>query len=83
MLCWQGPDRRYIPLAATLTNDEINEGSSAPSPSSATFFHGHTTRATRWPAPPRWGHADVFAEEGTLEALKPKIALTRDSSTSM
>ena len=40
----------YLPLAATLTTERVYEGFLGAHEDSRTFFHGHTTRATRSPA---------------------------------
>jgi len=44
----------YLPLAATLTTEAIYDGFLGAFAELRTFFHATPTRATPWPAPPRW-----------------------------
>ena len=41
----------YLPLAATLTTEQVYEGFLGAPEDARTFFHGHTTRVIRLPVP--------------------------------
>ena len=64
----------YLPLAATLTTDEVWKAFLGPYASSKTFFHGHTYGGNPLGAAVALATLDVFDEERTLEHLQPKIA---------
>jgi adenosylmethionine-8-amino-7-oxononanoate aminotransferase len=65
----------YLPLAATLTSERIYEGFLGRHDEYRTFFHGHTYTGNPLACAAAIATLDVFEEERTLEALKPKIAL--------
>jgi adenosylmethionine-8-amino-7-oxononanoate aminotransferase len=65
----------YLPLAATLTTDAIYDGFLGAFSEFRTFFHGHTYTGNPLACAAALATLDVFAEERTLEALQPKIAL--------
>ncbi len=64
----------YLPLAATLTTDEIWQAFLGEYAESKTFFHGHTYGGNPLGAAVAMATLDVFEEEGTLELVRPKIA---------
>jgi adenosylmethionine-8-amino-7-oxononanoate aminotransferase len=63
----------YLPLAATLTTDEVFQAFLGEYAESKTFFHGHTYGGNPLGAAVALASLDVFAEERTLEQLPPKI----------
>jgi adenosylmethionine-8-amino-7-oxononanoate aminotransferase len=63
----------YLPMAATLTTDEIYGAFLGTQAESRTFSHGHTYCGNPLAAAVALASLDVFAEEGTLERLPPKI----------
>lgn len=63
----------YLPLAATLATDEIWRAFLGTYAESRTFFHGHTYSGNPLGAAVALASLDVFAEEQTLERLRPKI----------
>jgi adenosylmethionine-8-amino-7-oxononanoate aminotransferase len=64
----------YLPLAATLTSDEIYRAFLGRYEESKTFFHGHTYGGNPLGAAVALASLDVFEEERTLENMQPKIA---------
>jgi adenosylmethionine-8-amino-7-oxononanoate aminotransferase len=64
----------YLPLAATLTTDEVFSAFLGRYDESKSFFHGHTYGGNPLGAAAALATLDVFAEEQTLENLQPKIA---------
>jgi adenosylmethionine-8-amino-7-oxononanoate aminotransferase len=65
----------YLPLAATLTTEEIYESFLGEHAELKTFFHGHTYTGNPLACAAALATLDVFEEERTLERLQPKIAL--------
>ena len=65
----------YLPLAATLTTEEIYEAFLGEHAELKTFFHGHTYTGNPLACAAALATLDVFEEERTLERLQPKIAL--------
>ncbi len=68
----------YLPLAATLTTDEIWQAFLGTYDQSRTFFHGHTYGGNPLGAAVALATLDVFDEEQTLVAIRPKIARLRE-----
>lgn len=64
----------YMPLAATLTTDEIWNAFLGTYAEGKTFFHGHTYGGNPLGAAAALASLDVFVEEKTLEELPPKIS---------
>ncbi len=64
----------YMPLAATLTTEEVYSAFHATAAEGKTFFHGHTYAGNPLGAAVALASLRVFDEEETLEGLKPKIA---------
>ena len=63
----------YLPLAATLTTDEIWQAFLGSYAESKTFFHGHTYGGNPLGAAVALASLDVFVEEQTLARLPEKI----------
>jgi adenosylmethionine-8-amino-7-oxononanoate aminotransferase len=63
----------YLPLAATLTTDEIWDAFLGDYADSKTFFHGHTYGGNPLGAAVALASLDVFEEERTLERLPAKV----------
>jgi len=64
----------YVPLAATLTTDEVYGAFLGPYEASKTFFHGHTYGGNPLGAAAALATLEIFAEERTLNGVKPKMA---------
>lgn len=64
----------YLPLAATLTTDEVYRAFLGRYDEAKTFFHGHTYGGNPLGAAAALATLEVFEEERTLENLQPKIA---------
>jgi adenosylmethionine---8-amino-7-oxononanoate aminotransferase len=65
----------YLPLAATLTTEEVYDGFLGEFQQFRTFFHGHTYTGNPLACAAALASLDVFEEERTLERLQPKIEL--------
>ena len=65
----------YLPLAATLTTEEIFSAFLAPYQEFKTFFHGHTYTGNPLACAAALASLDVFEQEQVLTKLAPKIAL--------
>jgi adenosylmethionine-8-amino-7-oxononanoate aminotransferase len=63
----------YLPLAATLTTDEIFSAFLGRYEDSKSFFHGHTYSGNPLGAAAALATLDVFEAERTLQNLQPKI----------
>jgi adenosylmethionine-8-amino-7-oxononanoate aminotransferase len=63
----------YLPLAATLTTDEIWQAFLGSYAESRTFFHGHTYSGNPLGAAVALASLEVFETEHVLEKLPPKI----------
>jgi adenosylmethionine-8-amino-7-oxononanoate aminotransferase len=64
----------YLPVAVTLASDEIYGAFLGDFTESKTFFHGHTYGGNPLGAAVAMATLDVFEEEDTLAAMRPKIA---------
>lgn len=68
----------YLPLAATLTTEEIYRGFLGTYEEFKTFFHGHSFTGNPLGCALALANLDVFRREKTLQKLSPKItALTQ------
>jgi adenosylmethionine-8-amino-7-oxononanoate aminotransferase len=65
----------YLPLAATLTSEEVYDSFLGEHGEFKTFFHGHTYTGNPLACAAALATLDVFESERTLERLQPKIAL--------
>ena len=63
----------YMPLAATLTTDEVFSAFLGDYAEGKTFFHGHTYGGNPLGAAAALATLDIFDEEQTLAAIEPKI----------
>ncbi len=64
----------YMPLAATLTTEEVYSAFHGTAAEGKTFFHGHTYAGNPLGSAVALASLRVFDEERTLERLGPKIA---------
>ncbi len=64
----------YLPLAATLTSEEIYEGFLAGYDEFKAFFHGHTYTGNPLACAAAIANLEIFEEEKLLEKLQAKIA---------
>ncbi len=65
----------YLPLAATLTTEQMYEGFLGRPEDSRTFFHGHTYTGNPLACAAGIATLETFARERTLDLLQPKIEL--------
>jgi adenosylmethionine-8-amino-7-oxononanoate aminotransferase len=65
----------YLPLAATLTSEEVFLAFLGDYAECKTFFHGHTYTGNPLACAAAIANLRIFAEEKTLEQLPPKIDL--------
>ena len=65
----------YLPLAATLTTEEIYDAFLGRYEEFKTFFHGHTYTANPLACAAAIANLKIFEEQKTLEKLQPKIRL--------
>lgn len=63
----------YLPLAATLTTDEVFNGFLGEFGELKHFYHGHTYTGNNLACAVALANLEVFEEERTLERLRPKI----------
>jgi adenosylmethionine-8-amino-7-oxononanoate aminotransferase len=76
LLCLaKGISGGYLPLAATLTTEEIYAGFLGAPAEQRTFFHGHTYTGNPLACAAALASLDVFESEGTIAAMQPKIRL--------
>ncbi len=68
----------YLPLAATLTTDEIFSEFLGEFGEAKHFYHGHTYTGNPLASAVALANLEIFEEEKTLEALKPKIELLEE-----
>jgi adenosylmethionine-8-amino-7-oxononanoate aminotransferase len=64
----------YLPLAVTLTTEEIYRGFLGAHQDFRTFFHGHTYTGNPLACAASLASIDLFKKERTLARLQPKIA---------
>jgi adenosylmethionine---8-amino-7-oxononanoate aminotransferase len=65
----------YLPLAATLTTEEVYSAFFATAAEGKTFYHGHTYGGNPLGAAVALASLQVFQDEGTLAGLIPKMEL--------
>jgi adenosylmethionine-8-amino-7-oxononanoate aminotransferase len=73
----------YLPLAATLTNDEIYDAFLGEYHEFKTFFHGHTYTGNPLAAACALASLEVFEKDAVIDNLQPKIALLHERLTEM
>jgi adenosylmethionine-8-amino-7-oxononanoate aminotransferase len=64
----------YLPMAATLTTEEIHAAFNATAAEGKTFYHGHTYGGNPLGAAVALANLRVFDDEATLDRLGPTIA---------
>jgi adenosylmethionine-8-amino-7-oxononanoate aminotransferase len=69
----------YLPLAATLTTEAVYDAFLGDYSEFKTFFHGHSYTANPLACAAAIANLEIFEKEKTLERLKDKIALLRES----
>ena len=67
----------YLPLAATLTTDEVFSGFLGPFEAFKTFFHGHTYTGNPLACSVAIENINLFKKEKTLKKMQGKIALLK------
>ena len=67
----------YLPLAATLTTEEVFSGFLGSFEDSRTFFHGHTYTGNPLACGVAVENINLFKQEKTLKKMQGKIALLR------
>lgn len=67
----------YLPLAATLTTEEIFSAFLGPFDTFKTFFHGHTYTGNPLACSVAIENIHLFEKEQTLEKMKDKVALLK------
>jgi adenosylmethionine---8-amino-7-oxononanoate aminotransferase len=65
----------YLPLAATLTTEQVYEGFLGRFEEFRTFFHGHTYTGNPLACAAALANLRLFEQEETIERLQPKIEL--------
>jgi adenosylmethionine---8-amino-7-oxononanoate aminotransferase len=65
----------YLPLAATLTTEEVYSAFHGTAAEGKTFYHGHTFAGNPLGSAVALANLRVFDEERTLENLEPKVSL--------
>ena len=65
----------YLPLAATLTTERVYQGFLGEHHEFKTFFHGHTYTGNPLACAAAIATLEVFEQERTMEALRPKMDL--------
>ncbi len=68
----------YLPLAATLTTEEIYNAFLGKHDEFRTFFHGHTYTANPLACAAAIANLELFKKGKTLKRLQPKIKLLRE-----
>ena len=66
-----------MPLAATLTTDEIYNAFLGKHSEQKTFFHGHTYTGNPLACSAALANIDIFENEKVIEGLAPKIRVFR------
>jgi adenosylmethionine-8-amino-7-oxononanoate aminotransferase len=74
----KGITNGYMPLAVTLTTDEIFNAFLGEFKDLKTFFHGHSYTGNPLACAAAIASIDLFEKEETLKNIQPKIALLED-----
>ncbi len=74
----KGITNGYMPLAATITTDEVYNAFLGEFKDLKTFFHGHSYTGNPLACAAAIACIDVFEKEETLKNIQPKIALLED-----
>ena len=70
----------YLPMALTVTTEEIYRAFYGPYSQGRTFFHGHTFTGSLLGCAAANASLDIFEEEGVLEGLAPKVRLLQEGA---
>ena len=70
----KGLSAGYLPLAATLTTDEIYNAFLGEYKGLKTFFHGHTFTGNQLGCAAAYANIEIFEKEGLLEKIQRTIA---------
>lgn len=73
----------YLPLAATLTNEEIFSAFLTRYDEQKTFYHGHTYTGNPLACAAAIANIEIFSEEKVMQSLQSKIALLKRGLDSM
>ena len=73
----------YLPLAATLTTQEIFDGFSGSAAEHKTFYHGHTYTSNALGCVAALANLDLFEQNNVIESLSPKIQLLEEHFAKM
>ena len=68
----------YLPLAATLTTQDIFDAFLGEYQEQKTFFHGHTYTGNPLACAAALANLELFKKEKTLDKLQPKIKFLKD-----
>ena len=71
----------YLPVAATLTTNEVYNAFLGDPSENKTFFHGHTFTANPLGCAAAIANLEIFEKEKTLKSLQPKIKLLKELLT--
>lgn len=74
----KGINGGYMPLAVTLTTDEIYNAFIGDYGEQKTFFHGHTYTGHPLACSAALASLDIFEDEKVIEELQPKIRLLKE-----
>ncbi len=74
----KGLNGGYMPLAATMTTNEIYNAFLGKHSEQKTFFHGHTYTGNPLACSAALANIDIFENENVLEKLRPKINLLQE-----
>ena len=74
----KGINGGYMPLAVTLTTDEIYNAFIGDYGEQKTFFHGHTYTGHPLACAAALASLDIFEDEKVIEGLQPKIRLLKE-----
>ncbi|MCU0691309.1 MAG: adenosylmethionine--8-amino-7-oxononanoate transaminase [Polyangiaceae bacterium] len=69
----------YLPLAATLTTEEVYEAFRGPYAAHRTFYHGHSYTGNALAAAAALANLDLFEREKTIDTLQGKVARLRQA----
>lgn len=74
----KGISAGYLPLAATLTTDQVFQAFQGSHESFRTFFHGHSYTGNPLACAAALANLEIFEEEEVLERLQEKISLLQE-----
>jgi adenosylmethionine-8-amino-7-oxononanoate aminotransferase len=78
MCLGKGITAGYLPLAATLTTEEVFNAFLGEFGEAKHFYHGHTYTGNNLASAVALANLDLFQEEETLKKLQPKIELLKE-----